>query len=117
MKKGNVTRAMIRGWIQNGGATLSRTGRPVNFSTGYQVSRMDCYSIPAGAYDDIAAAVRDVLARLQPGDFCGLWESGGRVCVDVSARILDRAEAIALGRAYNQRAIFDWSTKTDIILT
>lgn len=117
MKKSNVTRAMIRGWLQNGGATLSRAGRPVDFSTGYQVSRMDCYNIPAGAYGDIAAAVREVLARLQPGDFCGLWESGGRVCVDVSVRILDRAEAIALGRAYNQRAIFDWSTKTDIILT
>ena len=117
MKKSNVTRAMIRGWLQNGGATLSRAGRPVDFSTGYQVSRMDCYSIPAGAYGDIAAAVRDVLARLQPGDFCGMWLDAGRVCVDVSIRIGNRAEAEKLGRAWNQKAIFSWARKTNIFLT
>ena len=119
MKKNNVTAATVAAWIKNGGgATLDRGGWPVDFCRGYQVSREDCYTIRAGAYRKIAAAVRDVLARLQPGDFCGLWRGDdGRVCVDVSIRIGNRAEAEKLGRAWNQKAIFSWARKTNIFLT
>lgn len=117
MKKIDVSAAMVAAWLQNGGATLDRAGRPVDFRRGYQVSREDCYSLTAGAFDDIAAAVRDVLARLQPGDFCGMWLDAGRVCVDVSIRVGNRAEAEKLGRAWDQKAIFSWARKTNIFLT
>lgn len=79
--------------IQNGGATLDDSGRPVSFKRGYQVSKKDCYILNVRHTNKILKAVNGILNGLRPGEFCGLWVDGGRVYVDISERIPNRRAA------------------------
>ena len=94
--------------IQNGGATLDDSGRPVCFKRGYQVSKKDCYILNTRHTNKILKAVNCILNGLKPGEFCGLWIDGGRAYVDISERIRDRRAALKVGRERKQISIFDW---------
>lgn len=96
--------------IQNGGAMLDDSGRPVSFKRGYQVSKKDCYILNVRHTNKILKAVNGILNGLKPGEFCGLWVDGGRVYVDISERIPNRRAALKLGRERAQISIFDWRT-------
>ena len=96
--------------IQNGGATLDDSGRPVSYRRGYQVSKKDCYILNARHTNKILKAVNGILNSLKPGEFCGLWVDGGRVYVDISERITSKRAALKLGRERAQISIFDWRT-------
>lgn len=94
--------------IQNGGATLDDSGRPVSFRRGYQVSKKDCYTLNVKHTNKILRAVNSLLNGLKPGEFCGLWVDGGHVYVDISERITSKRAALKLGRERAQISVFDW---------
>ena len=96
--------------IQNGGATLDDSGRPVSFRRGYQVSKKDCYILNARHTNKILKAINGILNDLKPGEFCGLWVDGGRVYVDISERIPRKRDALKIGRERAQISVFDWRT-------
>lgn len=94
--------------IQNGGATLNKSGRPVSFKRSYQVSKKDCFTLSVRHTNKILTAVNSLLNGLKPGEFCGLWVDGGRVYVDISERITNKRAALKIGRERAQISIFDW---------
>lgn len=96
--------------IQNGGATLDDSGRPVSFRRGYQVSKKDCYILNARHTNKILKAINGILNSLKPGEFCGLWVDGGRVYVDISERITRKRDALKIGRERAQISVYDWRT-------
>lgn len=98
--------------IENGGATLDRNGASVNFKSGYQVSKKDCYTLNAEKLNDVKKAVKTVLKRIshESGLFCGVWVDSGLVYIDISERIKSRKKALNVGKARNQISIFSWSS-------
>ena len=96
--------------IANGGATLDRNGANVNFKSGYQVSKKDCYTLNAEKITDVKKAVEKVLNRIshESGLFCGVWVDSGLVYIDISERIKSRKKALNVGKARKQISIFDW---------
>lgn len=100
--------------IKNGGATLSSDGLEVNYNSGYQVSKKDCYTIKAEKITEIKKAVFEILKRIKKSDFCGIWVDGGLVYIDISERIKNAKKALAIGRSRKQISIFDWALKNCI---
>lgn len=98
--------------IANGGATLDRNGASVNFKSGYQVSRKDCYTLNAEKLNDVKKAVKTVLKRIakEKNLFCGVWVDSGLVYIDISERIKSRKKALNVGKARKQISIFSWSS-------
>lgn len=96
--------------IENGGATLDRNGESVNFKSGYQVSRKDCYTLNAEKINDVKKAVEKVLNRIghESGLFCGVWVDSGFVYIDISERIKNRKKAVNVGKARHQISVYDW---------
>ncbi len=94
--------------IQNGGATLDRNGNAIEFKSGYQVSKKDCFVFTVGNAKKIVRAVNKILKGLTADEFCGIWIDGGRAYVDISERIRDRRAALKVGRERKQISIFDW---------
>ena len=96
--------------IANGGATLDRNGASVNFKSGYQVSRKDCYTLNAEKITDVKKAVEKVLKRIghESGLYCGVWVDSGLVYIDISERIKSRKKALNVGKARKQISVFDW---------
>lgn len=101
--------ATIKKIIKNGGATLDASGRSVSFSSGYQVSRRDCYAIPVDKVNAITRAVVKLFKELNRGDFVGLWIDDGKIYIDISVHVKKREHAERLGRALLQISIRDWA--------
>jgi hypothetical protein len=53
---------------------------------------------------------------MQSGIYVGTWHADGIFYIELSTRFVHKAEAVRRGKANNQKAIFDCSTKTDIML-
>jgi hypothetical protein len=53
---------------------------------------------------------------MQSGIYVGTWHADGIFYIELSTRFVHKAEAVRSGEANNQKAIFDCSTKTDIML-
>jgi hypothetical protein len=53
---------------------------------------------------------------LQQGIYVGTWHADGIFYVELSARLLHKVDAVRIGKANNQKDIFDCSTKTYINL-
>lgn len=51
----------LRQIIKNGGATLGKDGKAVDFCNGYQVSRHDCYTLNIENVNEILRAVNKLL--------------------------------------------------------
>lgn len=100
--------------IENGGATLNKRGDVVNFETGYQVSKKDCYTINAGSVDKIARAINYLLRRVSGSEFVGVWINDGMAYIDISERIESKQEALRLGDERGQKSVYDWA-KCDCI--
>jgi hypothetical protein len=53
---------------------------------------------------------------LQQGIYVGTWHVDGIFYIELSTRLLHKVDAVRRGKANNQKAIFDCSTKTDLML-
>ena len=106
-----MKKSELKKYIADGGATLdARTLRPVSFSDGYQVTRIDGERIAAENARIIFAEIKRLQGLAQPGDFIGLWiDARGVCCVDLSEHIADLAEARRLQAERHQDDIYAWA--------
>jgi len=99
---------------ENGGSSFSQTGQNLSGQAGFAVSvSKDTERILAHSptRQDIldyqqAMNVRGILTQY-PNAFVGTWENGGKHYLDVSICVASKQEALALGKAYQQEAVFD----------
>ena len=101
----------LKNIIENGGATLNKNGKAVNFKKGYQVSKKDCYKLDITNTAEILEAVNNLLNSIDSKEFCGLWVEDDQIYIDISIKIDSLQKALTFGRAYNQISIFNWNTK------
>ena len=101
----------LKSIIENGGATLAKSGAAVNFDRGYQVSKRDCYTLNAENVRRVLRAVNSLLRFIKSGEFVGLWVDNGMIYIDISERIPRLADALRLGIERKQKSIFDWCTR------
>ena len=88
-------------------------------SSGYMVAVAK--ERPAGTGENVPDDVRQFMQEnsallSKPDHYMGGWEENGRLIMDVSLNVQDLEEAVALGLANNQRAIYDVVNKRDINL-
>ena len=88
----------IRKLQENDGLTL-KAGRIITYKSGWQVAD---YGYELHTAEEAIACVRKL-----NGD-CGIWYSGGIYYIDHSFRVSTKAEALRLGRQYNQISILRW---------
>ena len=102
--------------LNNGGATLNKQQKQVNFKKGYQVSKKDCYILSIDNTNLILQAVNNLQKTINKNEFVGIWVDKGLVYIDISIKFYDLKNAIEYGKALNQISIFNWSNKTCIYL-
>ena len=92
----------------NNGATLDKSGLPLAYTCGYQVSKKDLEIIPA--YRLTKKHLIDMLDKLPKGSNLGVWIDNGKAYIDQSIRVLNKTKALQLGKALNQISIYNWAT-------
>lgn len=120
--------------LRDGGCTfrLSPTGEmmPIEETTGYMVS-LDASVLGLGeskkrlgwgshvlserAHYEIG--LRSHLIKHHFNLWVGMWVDNGYLHFDISKWVYDKEEAVALGRKYNQKAIYDLANGRDIQVT
>lgn len=107
MKKQQNTHPIdIYAIIENGGATLDKSGFEVNFLRGYQVSKHDIAILKASEAEKIARTISKLLKRIARNEFVGVWVNEGRVYVDISEHVNSQgARAVKFPFMNGQRAI------------
>ena len=90
----------------NNGATLDKTGLPLSYASGYQVSEKDLEIIPA--YKLTKKHLIEMLNKLPKGANLGVWIDNGKAYIDQSTRVLSKDFALKLGKALNQISIWNW---------
>ena len=105
--------ARIEDAIDAGGATWDENLEPITHKTGYMVA-LPKYSIKRNKYDIVGIVetvnrLAETIARdLLPGvNFVGLWVDGDTVYLDISLRETRRDIAVAMGKSFDQKAIYD----------
>ena len=88
----------IRKLKENDGLTL-KNGKIIIYKTGWQVAD---YGVELKTAEDAIKAVREMKGN------CGIWYSCGIYYIDHSFRVNTKAEALQLGRKYNQISILRW---------
>lgn len=111
-----MTKQTLKSIIKNGGATLDKSGKAVDFSRGYQVSKRDCYTLNIENIGEILAAVNGLLSEIGAGEFVGLWVDSGLIYIDISERVERLSAAIVAGIERKQKSIFDWGLSRCISL-
>ena len=99
---------MLRDYIlQNGGATVNASGKPVTLKSGYQLSykTLKCISTKKLTNTLIAKILKSGLKR---GCYAGFWVENGKVYCDLSKRIATKQQAVAIGKATGEIAVWDW---------
>lgn len=92
----------------NGGITLDKSGLPISYNCGYQVSAEDLEIIPT--YRLTKKHLLEMLDRIPVGSNLGVWIDNGKAYIDRSARIVSKRMALKVGKALNQISIYDWKT-------
>lgn len=100
----------LRAIIENGGATLDKSGFDANFIRGYQVSKHDVATVKVTETDKIAREIQKLLRRISAREFVGVWVNDGLVYIDISEHINSRSAALRVGRARRQLSVFEWAT-------
>lgn len=106
----------LKNILNNGGATLNKKQKQVNYKKGYQVSKKDCYILNIDNTNEILQAVNDLQKTINKNEFVGLWVENGLVYIDISIKFNILENAIEYGKALKQISIFDWANKTCIYL-
>lgn len=102
--------------LNNGGATLNKHQKQVNYKKGYQVSKKDCYILSIDNTNEILQAVNNLQKTIAKNEFVGLWVDQWLVYIDISIKFYDLQNAVDYGNALKQKSIFNWATKTCIKL-
>jgi len=90
----------------NNGITLDKTGLPLSYVSGYQVSEKDLEIIPA--YKLTKKHLIEMLNRLPVGANLGVWIDNGKAYVDCSQYIATKRQALKLGKQRKQLSIWNW---------
>ena len=85
--------------LQNDDGLTLKAGKIITYKTGWQVAD---YGYELQTAEEAIACVRKL------GGNCGVWYSNGIYYVDHSFRVTTKAEALALGRTFNQISIWGW---------
>lgn len=101
----------LKNIINNGGATLNKNGDAVNFASGYQVSKKDCYTLDINNTAEVLNAINKLLNTIKADEFAGIWIEDGKTYIDISIKIDSLADALKLGKELKQISIFDWNAK------
>lgn len=90
-----------------GGCTFAATGETLNPTKGWQVSTQDLYTIPL--YKLTKKFLNSVLQTIKQGTCLGVWIDNNKVYIDQSEWIATKRQAIKIGKANKQLAIFGWA--------
>lgn len=85
--------------LQNEDGLTLKNGRVISYKSGWQVAD---YGLEARTAEEAMRAVRNYKGN------CGIWYSCGVYYIDHSFRVSSKAEAMRLGRQYNQISILRW---------
>ena len=96
----------------NGGLTIDTMGRVVEYRKGYQVSKEDLAVVPV--YKVRKFMLLEILNMLRDDEFLGLWIYEGKMYIDCSEHINTKREALKLGKAREQKTIWNWKASEAI---
>lgn len=88
--------------IQKGEGLTLRNGKIVEYKTGWQVG---ITGITCKTPEEVSALLHHGLGR--HGNV-GIWFNDGIYYIDISKRIATKKNALAVGQATNQQAIYGW---------
>ena len=111
--------------IEKGGATYDLMSGKLNTDSGYMVALPGYETIiQLGSTLTLDKFRNYVIFYLGDKELCvllgeeetylGFWLHDGKLYIDIAKRLLDRNEAILLGRANGQHSIYDLNEKKDI---
>ena len=105
--------------LKNGGLTLSKKLKVVEFSRGFQASFKDFENIISimdfKTFKKCLKFYKKLLKRCK-NCFIGLWVENNKIYFDVSKYFYFEGQAVFFGVVNKQKAIFDWSTKESVYL-
>lgn len=101
---------------RNGGATLDAGTLTEVKPTGYAVGMAQgtALMLPDDADDTTLGVALSLIAGAYDCAFVGAWVADDGVHLDPVAVIADRAEALAAGRAHQQRAVYDLTAGVEV---
>ena len=97
--------------INDGGATLNKSGAPSKLKTGFMVSLPDTeHIIPLeelteAAFEYIINSYKELVKNSK--NYIGCWIDDDKLYIDRSVNIKDKSKALAIATEYKQLAIFD----------
>lgn len=94
----------IRNIADNQGLTL-RNGKIIEYKTGWQVG---ITGIECKTPEEVSELLHKGIGR--KGNI-GIWYSNGIYYVDISKRVTTKKNALAMGKAMNQQAIYGWAPR------
>lgn len=100
--------------LRNNGATLSKTGHPVSYARGYQVSICDMEIIPV--YKLRKQHLIELLNTIPAGTCLGVWIEKGKAYIDQSAYFNTKRKARQIGEKNHQISIWNWQTAEAVYL-
>jgi len=105
----------IRLTHENGGSTLTKTGKVVNQNHGYIVGGFSESILPEHCtVNDFANAWNSKRDECNDSECVGTWTHEGKIYFDVVRIYDDKETAIKIARANKEIAIFDLSSKKSI---
>ena len=104
----------LKNILAENGATLSKTGNPVSYPSGYQVSIKDMEIMPVKQLRK--KHIVDLLNTIPAGTCLGVWIDKGKAYIDQSAHFDSKRKARQIGDKYNQISIWNWKTSEAVYL-
>ena len=98
--------------LKNGGTTINESGNPVNYKTGFQVSKCDLAIIPT--YKLRKYQIVEALNLINEDECLGVWIDKGKAYIDISERISNYKHALKVGRDRKQISVWAWKKATAI---
>ena len=111
-KRGKKIMFTLKQVKANGGLTIDTMGRVVEYRKGYQVSKEDLAVVPV--YKVRKFMLLEILNMLRDDEFLGLWIYEGKMYIDCSEHINTKREALKLGKAREQKTIWNWKASEAI---
>lgn len=117
MLKNQITANQILKAIKKGGATINKNGNFAKYlKNGFMCSICDCSILSITELKNIVKTANQILKTLKKGEYLGLWVENGFIYIDISKKFFSREFALIYGKIYNQKSIFDLTTKNCIYL-
>ena len=104
----------LKNILHNNGVTLAKTGDPISYPRGYQVSTQDMEIIPT--YKLRKKHLMELLHTIPENACLGVWIETGKAYIDQSSYFNRKRQAVQAGKKYRQRSIWDWKTAEAVYL-